>query len=1017
MRRKMSKRVARRVKQSPVKASAVLSSVLQVTPTLASGRFVGDGPDITQVVLFVDGVAHGTAPAIPTADGPERTFDLPLPAYVLGTALDVMGAETGRSVLSAPFDLAAARELRWGDWSVQDARIEGNFTLAGPAAPEGNAVIPVDIMSGDVLYCRAFALPLPHANGGGRHYQFAAEVPQLPPLNEPVQVTPRIGGVALSHLLTITAENCGFVGYADPTNAPTAQGWAVNLANPNQRVKLELRVGGRSVATAVTDRMREDIRALGLGDGPSGFSIPFPRSVPLDQEMPVEVVVAGTRMNLCNSPYTRPASPPFMGTFDSVEGPFTGGWVVNLHDPDTPLQVEAICDGEVIGSGLADLYRGDVKDAGLPTARCGFRFLLERPLKTLFNKDIYLRIVGTDLVLRGSPQQINQNSNITRFLTRGATLPAATLRRLSQHVTHRTRSISISILMPVFNTPREWLIEALNSVEGQWSENWELICIDDGSTLPYVREVLEAFARREPRVRVLRSPENVGIARATNFGLRAARGHYVAFMDHDDVIEPDAIQKLAAAAKQTGAELIYSDEALTTSDINSVIEVRARPAFSHDYYLSHPYFVHMICVRTDVARKLAGWDETLPISADVDFVLRVLEIARTVAHVPSVLYRWRTHDSSTGHAKQAEVNDATKAALTRHLTRLGLPATAADGHRYNEYRIDWPDDGGEVLIVIPTKNRVDLLRTCIDSIERTSAGENIRIVVIDHESTDPKTVRYLAQLAERYTIMPYQGVFNYARMNNLAVRTHGGRAKYVLFLNNDVEAREPGWIARLRTLAARPEVGAVGPLLLYGDDRVQHAGVLVGFSGAADHAMKFANAYLAKGKRHPGYNCNLTTVRDYSAVTAACMMVRRAVFMKVRGFDEKFAIGFNDTDLCLRIGEAGFKVLYDGFTVLYHHESATRTESKEVDHPEDDARLRAQWQKFFTQGDPFYSPLLAPRGTDHTLRADAGCKGRMGVRVVSLNGGKVEADLVQEGTAMKRRTRAGRAYVPTSPDE
>ncbi len=178
--------------------------------------------------------------------------------------------------------------------------------------------------------------------------------------------------------------------------------------------------------------------------------------------------------------------------------------------------------------------------------------------------------------------------------------------------------------------------------------------------------------------------------------------------------------------------------------------------------------------------------------------------------------------------------------------------------------------------------------------------------------------------------------------------------------------------------------------------------------------MKFANAYLAKGKRHPGYNCNLTTVRDYSAVTAACMMMRRSVFTKMRGFDEKFVVGFNDTDLCLRIGEAGFKVLYDGFTVLYHHESATRTESKEVDHPEDDARLRVRWSQFFTRGDPFYSPLLAPRGTDHTLRADAGCKGRMGVRVVSMSGGAIRTDPGRKETVVRRKTRAGRASLALS---
>ncbi len=980
----MRKPIARRARRAPSEAPDAPSSALHVTAAGVSGWFVADAASVTQVVLTVDGVPQGAAPAAPVADGPGRRFALALPPHLLGSMLDVVAAETGRSVLDAQFDLAAARGLRWGGWSARGPRITGSFSLDGPAAPEGDLAIPVEIVSGATLYGRGFALPSAAEldRAPGHTYRFTADLALLPQANEPAMLTARVGGIPAAKPLRITARDCGFAGYADPTDAPRAEGWVVDLAHPKQHAKVELRVDGRVVATAVADRMRADVAALGLSDGRSGFVLPFPRTVRLDRDLRIEIVVAGTGLNLCNSPYIRPASPPYVGFFDAVEGPFTGGWVVNMHHPETPLKVEALCNGEVIGSGLADLYRGDVENAGLPTARCGFRFLLERPLTSLFNKDIYLRIAGTDQAVAGSPRQISQNSNITRFLTRGATVPAVFQRRLARRMTHRTRSVGISIIMPVFDPPREWLIEALNSVLAQWSGNWELICVDDGSRQPHVRDVLDTFARHDPRIRVLRAPGNMGIARATNFGLRAARGNYVAFMDHDDTIEPDAVYKLAEAAQQTGADLVYSDEALTTTDINSIIEVRARPAFSHDYYLSHPYFVHMICVRTEVARRLTGWDESLPISADVDFVLRVIEAAETIAHVPSVLYRWRTHERSTGHAKQGEVNDATKAALARHLARLGREATVADGMRYNEYRIDWPDDGGEVLIVIPTKNRVDLLKTCIDSIERTSPGENYRIVVIDHQSTDAKTVRYLASIAARHTVMPYSGPFNYARMNNLAVRTHGRAAKYVLLLNNDVEAREPGWIARLRSLVARPEVGAVGPLLLYGDDRVQHAGVLVGFSGAADHAMKFSNAYLAKGKRHPGYNCNLTAVRDYSAVTAACMMVRRDVFTTLRGFDEKFVIGFNDTDLCLRIGEAGFKVLYDGFTVLYHHESATRTESKEVDHPEDDTRLRKRWRRFFDVGDPFYNPLLAPKGTDHTLRQDAGCKGRMAVRVM-----------------------------------
>ena len=948
---------------------------LHVTATSVSGRFASSAT--SHVVLLVDGVPLATAPVVPGAHQNERWFELPLPAHVLGTMLDVVGAETGQSVLPAPFDLAAARGLRWQGWSLDGGQIEGRFTLEGPAAAPG-AAIPVDILSSDAWYGRAYALPGPSG------YRFATTVTHLPLPAEPALIMPRVGGIAVPDPLVLSCKDLGFAGATGGGTAPRVEGWAIDTAHRNRRVRVDIRVGGLKLGTVLADRMRPDVKPLRLGDGRCGFSLPFPRGIPLEQDQLVEVLIAGTTLHLRGSPYVRPASKPFTGFFDGVNGPFVTGWVVDMRNPDQPVRVEAVHDGRVIGSGLASLYRDDVEKAGLPTARCGFRFLLERPVTELFETDIAVRIAGTGEVLQGSPRRVSQNPNITRFLKRTARIKSTTSRRLARRMSYQTRDTLISIIMPVFDTPEAWLVQALDSVRRQWSANWELICVNDGSTQPHVRPLLDSYAKRDARIRVLHAPVNRGIAAATNFGLRAAHGSYVAFMDHDDVLEPDAVYELALAAQQTGAELIYSDEALTAGDIGSVIDVRARPAFSHDYYLSHPYFVHMVCVRTETARKLAGWDESLAISADVDFVLRVIEAARTVAHVPKVLYRWRTHEASAGHAKRAEVSRATQAALARHLDRLGRGAAVSEGLGFNEYRVDWPDDGGEVLVVIPTKNRVDLLRTCIDSIERTSPGEALRIVVIDHQSTDPKTVRYLGKIAERHTVMPYAGPFNYARMNNLAVRTHGGRAKYVLFLNNDVEAREPGWIARLRSLANRPEVGAVGPLLLYGDDRVQHGGVIVGFSDAADHAMKFANAYAVVGKRNPGYNCSLTVVRDYSAVTAACMMMRRSVFTRLRGFDEKFAIGFNDTDLCLRARAAGFRVLYDGFTVLYHHESATRTQTKAVDHPEDDVRLRKRWKAYFRDGDPFYSPLLSPSGTDHTLRTDPGCKGRMAARTVRL---------------------------------
>jgi GT2 family glycosyltransferase len=330
--------------------------------------------------------------------------------------------------------------------------------------------------------------------------------------------------------------------------------------------------------------------------------------------------------------------------------------------------------------------------------------------------------------------------------------------------------------------------------------------------------------------------------------------------------------------------------------------------------------------------------------------------------------------------------EATKSAIGRHLQRRGVNATVSDGVFFNQFRVDYPADDGEVLIVIPTKNKTKLLKTCIDSLERTIKGVAHRIVVIDHESDEAAAKRYLQKLGTEHTVMPYKGAFNYARMNNVAVRKYARGAKYILFCNNDIEAVETGWLERLRSLANRAEVGAVGPMLMYGDKRVQHAGVIIGFNNAAEHVAKFADAFMeGDGRRNLGYNCTLTSLRDFSAVTAACLLLRRDVFEQAGGFDEEFAIGFNDTDLCLRIRGLGYKVLYDGHTTLFHHESATRAETKQVAHPVDDQRLRTRWASYFgAEGDPFYNPNLDLKANDHTPRGDAGCRRLAKPRVTRL---------------------------------
>ena len=639
----------------------------------------------------------------------------------------------------------------------------------------------------------------------------------------------------------------------------------------------------------------------------------------------------------------------------------------------------------MLASASAKLFRGDLLDAGLNEGFCAFKIEIGAQLLDMLGKEVSVRVAGTDLLLGGSPRVATQNPNMLRYLRPGRGVNPALLPRMKRMMNHRVGPAGVSIIMPVYNTPRDWLIEALESVRTQWCDRWELICVNDCSTQPHVAQVLQAFSSHDRRIRVLNSPQNLGIARATNLGLRAAGAPYVAFMDHDDFLEPDAVYHLLCTAKETDADFIYSDEATTDEKIVSIADVKARPAFSYDYYLSHPYFVHMLCVRRELAYQIGGWDESMTISADVDFVLRILERAKIVAHAPRVLYRWRTHGSSTGHAKKETVMAATRGALQRHLDRRGTGATVEDGVWFNQFRINWPASTGRILIVIPTKNKANLVRTAVESIEKTSDPADYKLVLVDHESTEPESQAYFADLAKRHTVMPYTGPFNYSRMNNVAVAEHGRDCEFVLFLNNDIEAITDGWLDRMRRLANREDVGAVGALLLYPDKRVQHAGVILGFNGSAEATFKFEFAYLDdKGTRNLGYNCSLTSVRDYSAVTAACVMMRKSVFEELGGFDEKLVVGFNDVDLCLRTREAGYKVLYDGATVLFHYESATRSLTKQVMHPEDTERMLTRHAAILRDGDPFYNPNLSDVTQDHIVREEPGCK-RFRPRVTLLD--------------------------------
>ncbi|WP_238296502.1 glycosyltransferase family 2 protein [Methylobacterium soli] len=661
---------------------------------------------------------------------------------------------------------------------------------------------------------------------------------------------------------------------------------------------------------------------------------------------------------------------PNVGHLEGLYGNVAVGWVWNPKAPQRPAFVEFLVDERVIHTSPANSFRPDVAAAGYGNGLAGF--IVELPLDvTAGAVQVTARLAKTKHELGGSPKVAEQSQDLRRWLGRKERVKGRFRQRLSQRLSRSVGERTLSIVVPVYNTRPDWLRECLSSVVEQWCPDWELICVDDHSSNPETRRVLEDFARDHDKIRVIRNETNLGIAKSTNIGIFASSGTHIAFLDHDDYLEPDAVFRVLKAA-DTGAELIYSDEILTSECINTLVTPQMRPAFSWDYYINHPYFVHFIGVSAALAKAIGGWDERMKISGDVDFVLRVIERATSVAHVPAILYRWRTHGASAGHTMRDEVVAATTSALNRHLARVSPRATSVPTALFNYFEARFPDSGGRTLIVIPTRNRVDLLRRCVDSLLATTKPGEVDILVVDHESDDPETVAYLAANRDRFQVYRHVGPFNFAALNNRAVeayeRERGSLPPFVLFSNNDIEAIEPGWLERMRGLAARPDVGAVGATLLYANGSVQHSGVIVGLNGPAEHAHKFASFRHGRTTRNAGPLGMLVCTREYSAVTAAFMMMRSDVFRQVGGFDETFEVGFNDTDLCLRIGEAGLKILNDASSALSHHESATRRAADGVSHPEDTRRFFERWAKILADGDPFYNPLMSLEGPDHRQR-------------------------------------------------
>jgi len=511
----------------------------------------------------------------------------------------------------------------------------------------------------------------------------------------------------------------------------------------------------------------------------------------------------------------------------------------------------------------------------------------------------------------------------------------------------------ISVILPVHNPRRDWLEAAVESVVRQTYGCWQLCICDDASREPWVAEYFSARTLAEPRIRFVRSTDHLGISAASNRAAQLAAGEYAAFLDQDDLLAPFALFSIAAAIQDRQADLLYSDHDHLDSQGNRVQPV-FKPAFSPDLLRCCMYMSHLLVVRMEKFRKAGGFRAAYDGSQDYDLALRLTEQPATVLHIPHMLYHWRQHADST--ALHAGAKPFTQAAgwkaLSEVVDRRDPQAVVEQGDLPNTYRVRWPVPADLKASLVICSRNAKLLERCLRAIEQRTSYTNREIVVVQHRAGDTAAMDRLLE-GRACLRVPYAGPFNFAAMNNLGARQATGGV--LIFLNDDVEPLTPQWLYEMLAHARRREVGVVGARLLYPSGAIQHAGMAIGIMEGAGHPHR--NTFAAQ------YWNWLPFTRNVSAVTGACLAIRKSVFEELDGFDEAFPVNYNDVDLCLRARQAGYQVIVEPAAVLRHYECQSREAGVRL---EESALFEQRWGIDLESGDPFYSPYLT------RTREDAG---------------------------------------------
>lgn len=520
-------------------------------------------------------------------------------------------------------------------------------------------------------------------------------------------------------------------------------------------------------------------------------------------------------------------------------------------------------------------------------------------------------------------------------------------------------AIQFSILVPLYNTPEQYLKEMIESVLYQTYENWEL-CLADASdeAHEYVGVVCREYAERCPKIRYQKLKENKGISDNTNAAIEMASGDYISLLDHDDLLQRGALYHNMIAITEQQADFIYTDELTFSKSPFKSLVTHYKPDFAIDNLRANNYICHFTSFKRSLLDEAGWFSNECDGSQDYDIILRLTEKAKRIVHIPKVLYFWRSHPGSV--ASDISVKpyclESAKRALNHHLKRVGLKGEAIDAPNVvSIYRIRYQlQEKPFVSIVIPNKNHLKELKTCIDSILQKTTYSNYEILIVENGSTEQDIFDYYQQLQQKdfIRILTWKQAFNYAAINNFAVEQAAG--SYLLFLNNDVEIISENWIEEMLMFAQRSDVGAVGAKLYFPNDTIQHAGIVLGLGGVAGHF------HYGMPREYVGYMGRLCYSQNYSAVTAACMMVSAEKFHSVNGFDEHFEVSFNDVDFCLKLRERGFVNVFTPYAELYHYESMSRGSDKKgenkVRFDREVALFQKKWKKVLEAGDPYLNP-------------------------------------------------------------